>query len=153
MIHDDFGVADAILRVEWVNDMTGKSHLDSNRLSHPPFCWIHSIWLIKQRHIEQRLTVLQKFSTVSYRALLYFESYSTAPYRFLTFLYRTVPSPPQARGIPYRKIPYRQKKFFFSPKFTIMGYVSYTDYFFWRIRRKKMSIIQLEKEFLFEILE
>jgi hypothetical protein len=80
---------------------------------------------------------LQKFSTVSYRAPLYFESYRTIPYRFLIFLYRTVPLPPQAHGIPYRKIPYRQKKFFFSPKFTIMGYVSYTDYFFWRIRRKK----------------
>ncbi len=80
--------------------------------------------------LQQRLTVLQKFSTVSYRAPLYFESYRTVPYRFLIFLYRTVPLLPQAHGIPYRKIPYRQKNFFFSPKFTIMGYVSYTDYFF-----------------------
>jgi hypothetical protein len=65
--------------------------------------------LTKDRYIYiyQRLTVLQKLNTASYRVPLRFLLYRTVPCRVITFIYRTVSLPRKVHGIPSREIPYR----------------------------------------------
>ena len=54
---------------------------------------------------NQRLTVLQKLNTDSYRAPFRLLVYRTVPHRIIKFIYRTVPLPHKVHGIPSRKIP------------------------------------------------
>jgi hypothetical protein len=62
----------------------------------------------RRESVLQRLTVLQKNCTVSYRISVQPVS---IPYRTVSsekLAYRTVPLPPRLCGIPSRKVPYRE---------------------------------------------